>query len=242
MFWIGTSGYNYLEWRGSFYPPKLAAARMLAFYAARFPTVEINATFYRMPTSPMLARWAAATPENFRFTLKAPRRITHDAKLQGCRPLVESLARVASGLRAKLGVLLFQMPPTFRLALPVLEEFLTWLPAGLRVAVEFRHASWFVPEVYECLRSHNSALCVAESQKLETPLVTTADFGYFRLRDEGYAPEDLRRLAARLRDVQQRCGEIFVYFKHEEAGKGPEFARQLMRELGLEPESPIPDS
>ena len=228
MFWIGTSGYNYLEWRGNFYPADLPPSRMLPFYAARFPTVEINYTFYRMPTDTMLRGWAAATPEQFKLTLKAPRRITHDAKLQNCRPLLDTFVTTAMTLHEKLGVLLFQMPPTFKLALPVLDEFLGWLPAGVRAAFEFRHPSWFVPEVFERLQRRNLALCVAESEKMATPLVVTADFGYFRLRDEGYTAADLRQWAGRLREQQARCGDIFVYFKHEEAGKGPQFAQELI--------------
>ncbi len=232
MFWIGTSGYNYLEWRGSFYPPTLPPAKMLPFYAARFATVEINYTFYRMPNEAMLRGWAASTPERFKLTLKAPRRITHDAKLQNCRPLVETFLATAATLHDKLGVLLFQLPPTFKLSLAVLDEFLSWLPPGVRAAFEFRHASWHSEDVYVRLRRHNAALCIAESDKMTTPLVTTADFGYFRLRDEGYGSEDLRRWADRLREQQERCGDIFVYFKHEEAGKGPEFARTLGEMLG----------
>ncbi len=234
MFWIGTSGYNYLEWRGSFYPATMPPAKMLPYYAARFPTVEINYTFYRLPTEVMLRGWAAATPPTFRLTLKAPRRITHDAKLQNCRPLVETFLATASTLHEKLGALLFQLPPTFKVALPVLDEFLSWLPDGTRAAFEFRHASWLVPEVFEHLKRHNAALCVAESEKMATPVVTTADFAYFRLRDEGYSAADLQRWAKRLREQQAACGDIFVYFKHEEAGKGPEFAREMMRLLGIE--------
>jgi uncharacterized protein YecE (DUF72 family) len=231
MFWIGTSGYNYLEWRGNFYPSNLPAAKMLPFYAARFPTVEINYTFYRLPTDATLRGWAAATPDRFKLTLKAPRRITHDAKLQNCRPLVDTFLATAAMLHDKLGVLLFQMPPTFKLALPVLDEFLSWLPPTVRAAFEFRHASWHVPEVFERLQRHNAALCVAESEKLATPIVMTADFGYFRLRDEGYTADDLRGWAERLREQQAGNRDIFVYFKHEEAGKGPEFAKEMMRLL-----------
>jgi uncharacterized protein YecE (DUF72 family) len=231
MFWIGTSGYNYLEWRGNFYPSNLPAAKMLPFYAARFPTVEINYTFYRLPTDATLRAWAAATPDRFKLTLKAPRRITHDAKLQNCRPLVDTFLATAATLHDKLGVLLFQMPPTFKLALPVLDEFLSWLPPTVRAAFEFRHASWHVPEVFERLQRHNAALCVAESEKLATPIVMTADFGYFRLRDEGYTADDLRGWAERLREQQAGNRDIFVYFKHEEAGKGPEFAKEMMRLL-----------
>ncbi len=233
MFWIGTSGYNYLEWRGSFYPPALPTARMLAFYASRFPTVEINYSFYRLPTENTLRGWLAATPDPYRLTLKAPRRITHDAKLQNCRPLLDSFLALASTLHEKSGALLFQLPPTFKASLPVLEEFLGWLPPGVRAAFEFRHPSWHTDEVFAALRARNAALCVAESEKMATPPVATADFGYFRLRDEGYSADDLARWAERIRGLQAQCNDIFVYFKHEEAGKGPEFARTLMNLLGV---------
>lgn len=232
MFWIGTSGYNYLEWRGNFYPADLPPAKMLAFYAGRFSTVEINYTFYRMPTETMLRGWAGATPGHFRLTLKAPRRITHDAKLQNCRPLVETFVATAATLHEKLGALLFQLPPTFKIALPVLDDFLGWLPPDIRAAFEFRHPSWLVPDVFERLRRRNAALCIAESEKMSTPIVATADFAYLRLRDEGYTAADLQQWAARLAEQQRRGGDVFVYFKHEEAGKGPEFAKALMQLLG----------
>jgi uncharacterized protein YecE (DUF72 family) len=232
MFWVGTSGYNYLEWRGSFYPPGLPAAKMLPYYAARFSTVEINYSFYRLPTEAMLHNWAAATPGRFKLTLKAPRRITHDARLKDCRLLVETFTRTAAVLGDRLGVLLFQLPPTFKLAMPVLDEFLGWLPPARRVAFEFRHPSWLVPDVFDRLKSHNAALCVAETEAASTPVVLTADFAYFRLRDEGYTPDDLHAWAERLKTLAPQCTDLFVYFKHEEAGKGAEFAALLQQLLG----------
>jgi uncharacterized protein YecE (DUF72 family) len=167
---IGTSGYNYPEWRGSFYPEKLSAAKMLAYYAERFPTVEINYTFYRIPTEKLLAGWAAGTPENFTFTLKAPRRITHDSKLQRCEDLLLTFCRTSRTLGSKLATLLFQLPPTFKKDARVLGEFVELLPEGTRAAVEFRHASWFDTEIFDTLRRRNIALCVADSEKLHTPV------------------------------------------------------------------------
>jgi uncharacterized protein YecE (DUF72 family) len=231
MLWIGTSGYNYLEWRGSFYPATLPPAKMLPYYAAQFATVEINYSFYRLPSESTLHGWMAATPDHFKLTLKAPRRITHDAKLQNCQPLLDSFLALAATLHDKLGVLLFQLPPTFKVSLPVLEEFLSWLPPGTRAAFEFRHPSWHSEDVFARLRARNAALCIAESEKMATPLVTTADFGYYRLRDEGYMPDDLARWADRIRAEQPHTRDTFVYFKHEEAGKGPEFAKELLRLL-----------
>src|SRR3954468_19167972 len=191
MIWVGTSGYNYPEWKGSFYPADMAAAKMLPYYAARFPTVEINYTFYRMPTEKILTGWTAQVPSEFRFTLKAPRRITHDAKLVGCEELTEAFCRIAGSLGSQLGALLFQLPPTLKKDAARLNAFLESLPPKAPAAFEFRHPSWFDDEVYGSLRNHGKALCVADSEKLETPLEVTADFGYFRLRDEGYQSADI---------------------------------------------------
>ena len=229
--WVGTSGYNYPEWKGSFYPEKLPAAKMLPFYAQSFTTVEINYTFYRVPNTKTLAGWDRDTPQGFRLTLKAPKRITHIARLKDCAELLEYFLRVSATLGAKLGVLLFQLPPYFRKDLPVLDAFLAQLPEGTCAAFEFRHASWMEAEVFARLRARNLALCIADSEKFSTPLEITASYGYFRLRDEGYTPEELRRWAELIRTNTSGCGDVYVYFKHEEAGKGPQFARILLQAL-----------
>jgi uncharacterized protein YecE (DUF72 family) len=231
-YWIGTSGYNYPEWRGSFYPPKLRQAEMLPFYAERFPTVEINYTFYRLPTEKLLAGWAQATPANFRFTLKAPRRITHDAKLRATEELTAAFCRAAQSLGDRLAALLFQLPPSFKKDVAALEGFLATLPPGARAAFEFRHDSWHDDAVFDALRRRNLALCIADSERMSTPLVATADYGYFRLRDEGYQPDDIRRWAGRIAEAGTGWSEAFIYFKHEEQGKGPELARLLIEALG----------
>src|SRR6476660_7025232 len=149
---VGTSGYNYPEWRGTFYPDKLSTNKMLAYYAERFPTVEINYTFYRIPTEKLLAGWAKGTPETFSFTLKAPRRITHDSKLQRCEDLTQVFCRTAATLGSKLGALLFQLPPTFKRDDAVFDAFLGLIPEGTRAAFEFRHASWHDDAVFDALR------------------------------------------------------------------------------------------
>jgi uncharacterized protein YecE (DUF72 family) len=223
---VGTSGYNYPEWRGTFYPEKFSTDKMLAYYAERFPTVEINYTFYRLPTEKLLAGWAAGTPEHFTFTLKAPRRITHDAKLQRCEDITQTFCRTAATLGAKLAVLLFQLPPTYKKNTEALRAFTEVLPEGTRAAFEFRHPSWFDPEVFEVLRASNLALCVADSEKLSTPVEMTADYAYFRLRDEGYQQADIERWAEVIKGLTQ-VKSAFVYFKHEEQGLGPEFAKRL---------------
>ena len=227
---VGTSGYNYPEWRGTFYPDKFSTSKMLPYYAERFPTVEINYTFYRLPNEALLAGWSAETPDGFCFTLKAPRRITHDSKLQRCEDLVHSFCRTASTLGVKLGVLLFQLAPAFKKDLGVLKDFVELLPDGTRAAFEFRHASWHDADVFDVLRSRNLALCIADSEKMSTPLEMTADYGYFRLRDEGYQEEDLVRWATTI-GALPTPGDVFVYFKHEERGLGPEFAHRLVAAL-----------
>jgi uncharacterized protein YecE (DUF72 family) len=229
---VGTSGYNYPEWRGTFYPGKFSTDKMLAYYAERFPTVEINYTFYRMPTEKLLAGWASGTPDLFTFTLKAPRRITHDAKLQRCEDLLQSFCRTARTLGPKLAVLLFQLPPTFKKNADVLRAFVDLVPEGTRAAFEFRHASWHDAEVFDTLRARNLALCIADSEKMSTPLETTADYAYFRLRDEGYQQPDIDRWASTV-GALQGVQDAFVYFKHEEQGLGPEFARRFIKALTI---------
>lgn len=231
MIWIGTSGYHYPEWRGSFYPEALPSAQMLPYYAERFTTVEINSTFYQVPRKKTLEAWSRTTPERFRLTLKAPRRITHDAKLRDCGNRVRQLLDAAAVLGSKLGALLFQLPPTLKKDLALFDAFLDTLPPHVCAAFEFRHASWFDDALYERLRARDLALCIADSEKLSSPVEITASYAYFRLRDEGYTAGDIGRWADLIREKTAGCRDVFVYFKHEEAGKGPEFARMLMAEL-----------
>jgi uncharacterized protein YecE (DUF72 family) len=228
MIWIGTSGYNYPEWKGVFYPADLPSAKMLGFYASHLPTVEINYTFYRIPNEKIVAGWDAQTPDRFKLTLKAPRRITHDRRLRDAGELARAFCRTAGTLGPKLGALLFQLPPTFKKDSPVLAAFLRELPSGAPAAFEFRHPSWFDEETFSLLRDHRMALCVADSEKLSAPVVITADFAYFRLRDEGYLESDLARWGRDIAAATTGCADVFVYFKHEEKGLGPEFARKLI--------------
>ena len=225
---VGTSGYNYPEWRGAFYPEKWPQKKMLPYYAERLDTVEINYTFYRLPTERLLAGWSAATPPGFRFTLKAPRRITHEARLADCESLTGAFCDAAVTLGDKLGALLFQLPPSFRKNVDVLARFLGTLPTGVRSAFEFRHVSWHAADVIELLQEHEAALCVADSERLRTPVHVTARHGYFRLRDQGYDDADLARWAATITGSAGPCDDVYVYFKHEERGTGPAFARRLL--------------
>lgn len=223
---IGTSGYSYPEWKGNFYPEKIAAKEMLRFYAGRFPTVEINNTFYRMPTAALLSGWAEQVPESFRFVIKAPKRITHEQRLLNCGEHLAYLVRATSTLGARLGPLLFQLPPNFKKDLPRLQAFLEQMPERRRVAFEFRHASWFDDEVLGLLRGHGVALCVADTgEEPVAPLVPTTDWGYLRLRREDFSDPDLRAGARRIRE--QPWSEAFVFLKHEEEGRGPKLAARL---------------
>ena len=211
--WVGTSGYNYPEWKGTFYPANLPVTKMLPYYAERFSTVEINATFYRMPNAKAIAGWAAATPQGFTFVLKAPKRITHDARLKDIDDPLRYFCETARTLGPKLGPLLFQLPPYFRKDVGRLGNLIALLPPGLLAAFEFRHASWFSDDVYDLLRSKNLALCIADTEKGTTPLVVTADFGYFRLRDEGYSEGDLKEWSETVKRLGAAWRETFIYFK-----------------------------
>ena len=233
MIFIGTSGYNYPEWKGSFYPSDLPTSRMLSYYSERFSTVEINYTFYRLPSEKVVGNWGRGTPEGFAFTLKAPRRITHDARLRDCDDILQVFGQRARTLGPKLGVLLFQLPPSLRKDLEALDAFLDWVPPDLRVTMEFRHPSWHSEDVLQRLRDRNVALCIADSEKMTTPTEVTSDFGYFRLRDEGYQEEDIARWAGVISEHGPQWKDVFVYFKHEEQGIGPEFARSLSGHLNL---------
>ncbi|HEV2805642.1 MAG TPA: DUF72 domain-containing protein [Chthoniobacterales bacterium] len=230
-YWIGTSGFQYAEWKGTFYPDDLAASKMLAFYAERFTTTEVNYTFRRIPSPKTIQNWYDGTPERFKFSLKAPQKVTHFAKLRNCGDTMRYFCQVISDLEAKLGVVLFQLPPNFKKDTGVLAAFLEEVPAGLRAAFEFRHASWFDEEVFAVLNARNIALCINDSADLSAPVVATADYGYLRLRREDYTDGDMERWAATIRENEKVWPDVFVYLKHEESGMGPRLAKQLMELL-----------
>ena len=202
---------------------------MLAYYATRLPTVEINNTFYRMPAPEMVRKWADETPTTFRFALKSPRRITHERRLVDVADAVASLFKAAGELGDKLGPVLFQLPPNFKKDAPRLDAFLAGLPAGARAALEFRHESWFAPDVFDVLRARRAALCIAEDEELATPLEATTDWGYLRLRRQDYGDAEVSAWAGRIR--AQPWSESYVFFKHEDEGKGPKLAAQLIGEM-----------
>ena len=224
---VGTSGWNYTEWKGSFYPDDLKPAAMLPYYAERFSTVEVNATFYRMPTPKVVAGWAAAVPPAFTFVLKAPQRITHFARLHDVDETVRVFGDVARGLGARLGPLLFQLPPNFKKDVGRLGDVLYMVPPDLRMAWEFRHESWFADDVYERLRARNAALAIVEDENATTPALATADWGYFRLRAVDYTDARLGAWVKTIRTVGAGWGDAFVFFKHEERGTGPALAQRL---------------
>ena len=224
----GASGYSFKEWKGTFYPEDIKAEAMLAWYAERLPTVEINNTFYRMPKTAVLENWAATTPERFRFSIKASQRITHMSRIKAdtaAEPL-GYLYRNLEALGAKRGPVLFQLPPNLKKDLPRLTEFLRLLPDGHGAVFEFRNDSWFADDVYDALKGAGAALCLSEREdNAPPPLVETAPWGYVRLRLEAYSDDDLRRWARRLEATSWR--EIHVYFMHEPTA--PAYAKALMR-------------
>ena len=234
MILVGTSGYNYPEWKGSFYPSDLPAAKMLPYYAGKFPTVEINYTFYRMPTPKLIAGWRAQVPPEFRFTLKAPKRITHDKRLRAAEVAesVSGFMTAAAELGPQLAALLFQLPPNLKKDLGLLNEFLALLPPRTTAAFEFRNASWLEDDVFDALRARNLALCIADSETRDTPIVSTADYAYLRLRDEGYGDAEIAQWTATAKQLAERASDVFVYFKHEDEGKGAAFGQQMMQLLG----------
>ncbi len=225
----GTSGYSYKEWKGTFYPEDLAADSMLRYYAERLSAVEINNTFYRMPNAEILSRWAEQVPDRFRFALKASQQITHRQRLKDSAEAVAYFFRIAATLGDRLGPVLFQLPPNFKKDLPRLAAFLEVLPPASRCAFEFRHESWFSDDVFDALKGRGCALCLAEDEELATPFVATTGWGYLRLRRQDYAEQDLAERAATLR--AQPWEEAYVFFKHEEGGRGPALADQMSRSL-----------
>jgi len=228
---VGTSGYSYKEWKGSFYPEKIPAKEMLRFYSERLSTVEINATFYRMPQTSMLENWKEQVPNTFRFALKASQRITHFKRLKETAEETKYFLETASVLGEQLGVVLFQLPPNMKKDLPRLDMFLAQLPPTPRAAFEFRHPTWFDDDVLELLRSRNRALVISDTDDLPaTHIDKTADWGYLRLRRLNYAEENLAEWCQRIR--AQDWNETFLFFKHEDEGTGPKLAAQFLKLAG----------
>ena len=222
MRYVGTSGYNYEAWRGSFYPEDLSSKKMLAYYGERFGAVEINYSFYRKPTEKILLNWATQVPPGFQFVLKVWQRITHQKRLRDCADLVSQFTDVARTLGPRLGPLLYQLPPNLKFDAGLLREFLAGLPRDLKAAFEFRHESWFAEDTYAALRDFGASLCIAESEDLATPPVFTAPWAYFRLRRLDYDEAALRKWAA------LAPPDAYIFFKHEDEARGPAFATQFL--------------
>jgi uncharacterized protein YecE (DUF72 family) len=227
--YVGTSGYSYKPWRGSFYPEDLPEKQMLRFYGQNFRSVEINNTFYRMPKRAVLEAWAAEVPADFKFVIKASQRITHFQRLQDCSDSVKYLLEVTAGLNDRLGPLLFQLPPNFKKDIPRFREFFTCIPLDRRLAFEFRHESWFDAETFDTLRQRNASLCIAEAEEGEgvaVPFEPTADWGYLRLRRPDYTDAELKQWIDRIRQTNWK--DAFIFFKHEDEGKGPAMAKRFL--------------
>lgn len=227
---VGTSGYSYKEWKGSFYPEKLPDREMLSFYAEEFSTVEINFSFYQMPKEALLLQWASQVPGSFQFAMKANQQITHLKRLRNCQDTLKRFLEVCSVLQEgdHLGPVLVQLPPNFKFDRPLLEEFLALRPAAFLFAFEVRHASWYTEETYEVLRKYNTALCLAESEKQTPPDVLTANFTYVRLRLEDYTAKQLAAWRKRFDGWLAQGVDVYVYCKHEDEGQAPEYARQIL--------------
>jgi len=237
--WIGTSGYVYKHWRkGVFYPPKLKLREELAFYAARFPTVELNNPFYRLPTEEMFDRWRDVTPPGFQFSVKASRYITHIKRLQDVEEALQLFMERARRLGPKLGPVLFQLPPTQQLDLPRLAAFLQLLEAGQRWVLEFRHPSWHTNEVYDVLARHGVALCIPVGGRLDPARITTAPFTYVRMHRGrepagGFNPAELRDWARQVRSLSQVGKDVYIYFNNDWEGLAIRDALALEERLGL---------
>ncbi|HEV2287863.1 MAG TPA: DUF72 domain-containing protein [Candidatus Acidoferrales bacterium] len=228
--YAGTSGWSYSSWKPKFYPSKLASAKFLSYYATRLNSVEVNYTFRTLPTEKLLAGWIASTPVHFKFTAKAHQVITHIKRLRDTRKYLLDFLHSLQPLRdeGRLGLILFQLPPNFKCDVARLIEFLDDLPHGIRCAFEFRHETWFCEEVFAALRARNAALCWAESEKLKTPEVRTANFSYLRLRKKKYSAAALKSVISKVGKLAQQ-GDVFAYFKHEETPEGAVCAVQVLR-------------
>jgi uncharacterized protein YecE (DUF72 family) len=224
---VGTSGFSYKEWKGGFYPASLPANQMLNYYGQHFQSVEINYTFRSMPTVSLLENWAASVPDDFYFVLKAPQRITHIQRLRNTEEVLTEFFDVAESLTKSLGPVLFQLPPNFKKDTQRLKEFLELLPPEHRCAFEFRHQSWFDEDTFTLLRDHQVAMCLAEAENdLNVPFVSTADWGYVRLRRADYNDSELQTWLKQIRSQNWR--DAFVFFKHEDEGKGPRMGTRLL--------------
>jgi uncharacterized protein YecE (DUF72 family) len=226
--YVGTSGYSYNEWKGNFYPEKIKTKEMLYYYAERFSTVEINNTFYRIPRKEVFESWKEQVPAEFRFILKAPQLITHIKRLKtDTKDTLDYFTKVSSELGEKRGVVLFQLPPSFKLNLERLNDFINIIPQELKCAFEFRQPDWFNDEVYNLLKKKNYALCLSDTDEEPVKeLINTAEWSYLRLRRTNYTKKNLTDWHKKI--AEHPWKEVYIFFKHEDEGKGPEFAKKFI--------------
>jgi len=231
--YAGTSGWAYPSWKPGFYPAKLASAKFLQHYASRLSTVEVNYTFRHFPTEKTLRNWLAITPASFKFSIKAHQNITHVKRLKDAAEYTRGFLGALQPLveEERIGMVLFQLPPFLKADPILLEEFLQQLPKSARFSFEFRHDSWFNDQVFDILRKCNAALCVAESENLESPDIATANFCYYRMRKPEYSKEELEQIAQKIRRHLEAGTDAFVYFKHEETPAGALYAEQLLSSI-----------
>jgi uncharacterized protein YecE (DUF72 family) len=229
--WLGTSGFSYKEWRPMFYPEGLPDKQFLPYYSSKLNSVEIDYTFYRMPSAKTIEAWKNATPEHFNFTLKASQQITHRQRLKVPSEALDYFVGVVPGLESRLGMVLFQLPPFFKCDAQKLEMFLSVLPRGVPSAFEFRHESWFNAEVYRLLRQHNIALCIHDADDHTTPMELTAAFTYIRLRRSQYDDNQRREWQDRFRRWTAEGVDVFAYIKHEDNPEAPLIALEFARGL-----------
>ena len=225
---VGTSGYSYKAWKGNFYPEDLPAKEMLSYYSRRLPAVEINNTFYRLPQASMIENWRAQVPDEFRFSIKATQRITHIKRLNNVVEETKYLLDTSGLLGERLGVVLFQLPPNMKKDSGRLKSFLELLPSDARAAFEFRHETWFDDETFDLLRKKDRALVVSDTdEKPLSEIISTAGWGYLRLRRTAYNENDLDDWMKRVKD--QKWKDAFVFFKHEDEGVGPKLAARFLK-------------
>jgi uncharacterized protein YecE (DUF72 family) len=231
---VGTSGWAYPSWKPGFYPEKLAQTKFLTHYASQLNTVEVNLTFRQLLKDTTAQKWITQTPEHFRFGIKAHQVITHIKRLKGAEEFVQRFFGTIEPLAhaGKLGPVLFQLPPNMKADIAVFDAFLATLPRGVQVAFEFRHDSWFADDVFSCLRQHNRALCIAETEERTTPDVTTADFAYYRYRKPEYTAEERGAMLRRMHQHMADGRDVFAYFKHEETPQGALYAVDVLKQAG----------
>jgi len=234
---IGTSGWAYPSWKPGFYPEKLAQTKFLTYYATQLNTVEVNLTFRQLLKDTTAQKWIEQTPQEFRFTIKAHQVITHIKRLKNSEEFLQRFISTIEPLSqaGKIGCVLFQLPPNLKADPKLLQDFLPAIPRGVKAAFEFRHKSWFADDIFSCLKQHNRALCVAETEERGTPDVVTADFCYYRYRKPEYTPEERQAMLRRMQEHLSNGRDSYAYFKHEETPQGAIYAVDVLKQAGTAP-------